>query len=164
MFDDWNNDNMTNPPWRNKPDEEQQKDLSAWNEFLIFVMVLCICFFVAGVLVMDAKAESDSKKMGLEDQYHLRAVNAELNLIQEQINKLADQTGAKDKVKEREEIITRVCRTAGIKVEQCVVDPEKGTVQQKQEAPTGPPASAPVAPTSPTPETTTNTKKGGEKK
>ncbi len=63
-----------------------------------------------------------------EDQYHLRALNAELTAIQEQINRVAEQLHASEKVKERTELLSRLCGAANIPVASCNVDTETGVV------------------------------------
>jgi len=73
-------------------------------------------------------AATATAKMSVEDQYHLRALNAEIDTIQLQINELAKQLKAPEKVQEKNALVTKVCAAAKIPVDKCVPDANTGTV------------------------------------
>jgi hypothetical protein len=90
-----------------------------------------------------APASSATYKMALEDQYHLRALNAELNAIQAKIQQLIEAEKGQQKVQEQWAVLAKVCGQYKIAVKDCIADAETGEVKQKPEPPL-PPASAPT--------------------
>jgi hypothetical protein len=86
-------------------------------------------------LAQDKKEAPPVTQMTKEDQYHLRAVNAELVTIQTQMNQFAEQLHAQDKVKERNELVTRLCGGAKIPMESCSADPDTGKVTEIKKTP-----------------------------
>ena len=88
--------------------------------------------------VAQDKKDSPVTQITKEDQYHLRAINAELVTIQDQINRFAEQVHAQDKVKERAELMTRICGVAKIPTDSCNVDSDTGKVtENKKVTPVG---------------------------
>ena len=75
-----------------------------------------------------------------EDQYHGRALQAELTNIQVQINKLIEELHGQEKMKEMNDLRLSVCGIAKIAPENCIVDWETGKVSEKPK-----PASPPVS-------------------
>ena len=91
--------------------------------------------FVAVAICIGATllyAQTDAQ-MSKEDQYHLRALNSELDLIQTQIQQFAQQVHAQDKVNEKNELMKKICTEAKIDVAKCDVDAATGKVSQKVE-------------------------------
>ena len=91
-------------------------------------------------------------KMSKEDQYHLRAVNSELDLIQSQINQVAVQLHAQEKVQEKSALVSKICAASKISAADCVPNTDTGEVTAKPKelpAPVGtppPPATTPAPP------------------
>lgn len=109
---------------------------------LIYMRPLTITLLATVMITLaQDKKEPPVTQITKEDQYHLRAVNAELTTIQEQINHLAEQLHAQDKVKERNDLVTRVCGAAQIPVDSCSVDPDTGKVTEVKKSTTTPPSS-----------------------
>jgi len=103
--------------------------------------------FCAGWVVMLATGQVTQHapgKMSEEDRYHLRAVNSELDLVQTQINEVAKQLHAQEKVQEKEALVKKICQDAKIPVERCVPNTETGEVSAK---PDPKPTPAPPPPT-----------------
>jgi hypothetical protein len=82
-------------------------------------------------------------KMAEADQYHLRALNAELDVIQTQINELARQLKAGEKVNEKNLLLAKVCGAAKIPVEKCQPNTDTGEVTAKPDSPPQAPATPP---------------------
>ena len=94
--------------------------------------------FCAGWVVMlatglESQQAAKPAKMTEENRYHLRAVNSELDLVQTQINEVAKQLHAQEKVQEKEALIKKICGDAKIPVERCVPNTETGEVTAKPE-------------------------------
>lgn len=77
-------------------------------------------------------------KMTLEDQYHGRALNAELSNIQQQINEFAKQMHAQEKVAEQSALTEKVCKAAKLEVKDCQPNFDTGEVTKKPEPPKPP--------------------------
>ena len=66
-----------------------------------------------------------------EDQYHGRALQAELTNIQVQINKMVEELKGNEKMKEMNDLRLSVCTMAKIAPDSCVVDFDSGKVSEK---------------------------------
>ena len=73
-----------------------------------------------------------------EDQYHGRALQAELTNIQVQINKLVEELHGQEKMKEMSDLRLSVCGMAKIAPENCIVDWDAGKVSEKPKPPSPP--------------------------
>lgn len=102
---------------------------------------------LATVMITLAQDKKEpTAQISKEDQYHLRAITAELTTIQTQINQFADQLHAQDKVKERTEVVARICGAAKIPVDVCSIDIDTGKVTKiEKPAPTPTPAPSTTA-------------------
>ena len=100
--------------------------------------------FCAGWVVMlatglQSQEAAKPAKMTEEDRYHLRAVNSELDLVQTQINEVAKQLHAQEKVQEKEALVKKICQDAKIPVDRCVPNTETGEVSAKPKPTPAPP-------------------------
>lgn len=106
---------------------------------------------ITGVFSLALQAEEPTKatpvsQLSKEDQYHLRALNAELDAIQVQINQLVDQLKGREKVTEKNDLVTRVCGAAKLQVAACDIDLTTGRITEKVSAnPPQPARSSPSA-------------------
>lgn len=129
--------------------EGEKETLRFWNKILLTIMGLCVAAFLmlqaADAQVALFPASKTVAKLSDTDRYHLRALSAELDVIQEKVNQYVQQLKASDKVKEKNDIMARICGEAKIEVERCIVDIETGDVKEspfKEAKPA--PASAPA--------------------
>lgn len=100
-----------------------------------------LTMLLATVMITLAQDKKDPKldsqavtQISKEDQYHLRAVTAELTTIQAQINQFADQLHAQDKVKERTDLLSKICGAAKLPVAECTVDTDTGRVSKLEKS------------------------------
>jgi hypothetical protein len=112
------------------------KDYKAWSRRKMNRLTKVwfpIAFLAVVAFAADAPKTAQASK---EDLYHLRAVNAELNTIDMQLRQYADQLHVGDKVKEKNELLAKICGPAGIPIDKCNVDPD-GKVTKAPDPPKG---------------------------